>query len=66
VAYQSILDEIEHLNGVGTRLEGLADKFPTATMELLIIAANVIGMATMLGVLIATRLDGNNGSLAPN
>jgi hypothetical protein len=63
---QSILDEIAHLHGVSSRLEGLADDYPTATTELLIISANVLGVATMLGVLITTKLDGKNGDAPPN
>ena len=59
--YQPILDEVEHLNGVGVRLEGLADQHPRATQELLTIAGNVRSVATLLAVLIATKLHGQDG-----
>jgi len=54
--FQSILNEAEHLNGVSTRLEGLADEHPAATEELLTIAGNVRSLATLLAVLVATKL----------
>ena len=63
---QSILDEIAHLHGVSSRLEGIADDYPTATTELLIISGNVLGMATMLGMLITAKLEGNKGNPASN
>ena len=61
MVYQSILDEVEHLNGVSGRLEGLADHHPRATEELLAIAGNVRGVATLLAVLVATKLHGRDG-----
>ena len=54
--YQPILDEVEHLHGVSTRLEGLADEHPGATKELLTIAGNVRNVATLLSLLVATKL----------
>lgn len=59
--YQPILDEVEHLNGVSVRLEGLADQHPRATQELLTIAGNVRSVATLLAVLVATKLHGQDG-----
>ena len=59
--FQSILDEVEHLNGVSVRLEGLADQHPHATQELLTIAGNVRSVATLLAVLVATKLHGQDG-----
>jgi hypothetical protein len=58
--YQAILNEVEHLNGVSARLEGLADRHPAATEELLAIAGNVRRLATLLAVLVATKLDGSD------
>jgi hypothetical protein len=58
--YQPILDEIEHLNGVSARLEGLANEYPVATEELLTIAGNVRRVAVLLAVLVATRLHGGD------
>lgn len=60
--YQTILDEVEHLNGVSVRLEGLADQHPRATQELLTIAENVRSVATLLAVLVATKLHGKDGT----
>jgi len=57
---QSILDEVEHVNGVTARLEGLADEHPIATGELLVIAGNVRSVATILAVLVATRFHGRD------
>ena len=54
-------DEVEHLHGVSTRLEGLADEHPLATEELLTIAGNVRSVATLLAVLVATKLHGGDG-----
>ena len=59
--YQSILDEVEHLNGVSVRLEGLAEQHPRATQELLTIAGNVRSVATLLAVLVATKLHRQDG-----
>lgn len=62
MVYQAILDEVEHLHGVSGRLEGLADQHPRATEELLSIAGNVRNVATLLAVLVATKLHGNESS----
>jgi hypothetical protein len=54
--YTPILDEVERLHGVSGRLEALADQHPRVTEELLTIAGNVRSVATLLAVLIATKL----------
>ena len=59
--YQLILDEVEHLNGVSARLVGLADQHPIVTEELLTLAGNVRSVATLLAVLVATKLHGSEG-----
>jgi hypothetical protein len=41
---------------VGSRLEGLAEHHPLVVKELLTIAANVRNVATVLSVLVATKL----------
>lgn len=56
MVYQAILDEVEHLHSVGGRLEALAEHHPRATEELLAIAGNVRNVATLLAVLVATKL----------
>jgi len=55
---QAILGEVEHLNGVSGRLEGLAEYHSRATQEILTIAGNVRSMATLLALLVATKLHG--------
>ena len=62
--YQAILDEVEQLHGVSGRLEGLADQYPRATEELLSIAGNVRNVATLLAVLVATKLHDSDGHRA--
>jgi len=59
--YQPILNEVENLHGVSTRLEGLADEHSTAAGELLAIAGNVRNVATILALLVATKLHGRDG-----
>ena len=62
MAFQAILDEVELLHGIGARLEGLAEQHPRATQALLTIAGNVRSVATVLAVLVATKLHGSDGS----
>jgi hypothetical protein len=65
MAFQAILDEVDQLHNVSTRLEGLAEVHPPVSNELLNIAGNVRGTATILAVLVATKLhtaDGNTFS----
>jgi hypothetical protein len=62
MASDAILSEVEHLHGVCTRLEGLAERTPRLTTELLTIAGNVRSSATLLAVLVATRLHGTDGN----
>ena len=59
--YEPILEEVEHLHGVSGRLEGLADQHPRATEELLTIAGNVRSTATLLALLVATKLHDKDG-----
>lgn len=56
MAFQLLLDEVEHLHGVSARLEGLADEHTRVTAELLTIAGSVRSAATLLAGLVATRL----------
>jgi hypothetical protein len=58
MASHEILNEVELLHGVCTRLEELADSTPQLTTALLTIAGNVRSSATLLAVLVATRLRG--------
>ena len=56
---EAILQEVEYLNGVGTRLEGLADEHPPMSEGLIGVAGSVRGAATILSLLVATKGDGH-------
>ena len=58
MAFQAILDEVDQLHNVSTRLEGLAELHPPVSDGLLKIAGNVRSTATILAVLVATKLHG--------
>ena len=62
MASDAILTEVERLNGVCERLEGLADRTPLLSAALMTIAGNVRSSATLLAVLVAIRLRGNDGN----
>lgn len=61
MAFEAILDEVDQLHNVSARLEGLAENHPPVLEALLTIAGNVRGVATVLAVLVATRLQGDDG-----
>ena len=61
MAYEAILDEVDQLHQVGKRLEGLAEHHPPVSQQLLTIAGTVRSVATVLAVLVATKLDGGDG-----
>ena len=56
MAFEALLDEVDQLHQVGSRLEGLAEDHALVVRELLTIAANVRNVATVLSVLVATKL----------
>jgi hypothetical protein len=56
MAFEAILDEVEQLHNVSTRLEGLADQHPPVSQALITIAGNVRSAATVLAVVVATKL----------
>jgi hypothetical protein len=53
--FQAILDEVDQLHDISTRLEGLAEQHKPITEALMTIAGNVRNTATLLAVLVATR-----------
>ena len=63
MAFKAILDEVDQLQNVGTRLEGLAEQHPPMTEALMTIAGNVRSVATILAVLVATKLHGGDGHI---
>jgi hypothetical protein len=62
MAFQAILDEVDQLHNVSTRLEGLAGLHPPVSDGLLKIAGNVRSTATILAVLVATKLHTGDGN----
>jgi hypothetical protein len=61
MAFEAILDEVDQLHNVGTRLEGLAELHPPVSEALITIAGTVRSTATVLAVLIATKWHSGNG-----
>ena len=53
--FEVIMNEVEQLKGVSTRLEGVAEEHPPFTEALLTVAGNIRSTATVLGVLVAVR-----------
>jgi hypothetical protein len=54
--FKAILHEVDQLHDVSARLEGLAERHPAVSEALLTIAGNVRSSATVLAVLVATKL----------
>jgi hypothetical protein len=65
MAFEAILNEVDQLHCVSARLEGLAEEHPPVMTELLTIAGNVRSVATVLAVVVATKLKGGDGLLPP-
>ena len=53
--FEAILNEVDQLHGVSTRLEGLADQHPPVSEALMTIAGSVRNTAVVLAVLVATK-----------
>ena len=51
--FEAILNEVDQLHNVSTRLEGLAEQLPC--QKIMMIAGNVRNTATILAVLVATK-----------
>ena len=52
----AILREVQYLYGVSDRLDSLAEEHPIVSEALLVIAGSVRNTATLLGVLVATKM----------
>jgi hypothetical protein len=63
MAFEAILAEVEQLNLSGDRIEGLAEYHPPVSEALVSIAGNVRTTATVLAVLVETKLRGGDGPL---
>jgi hypothetical protein len=61
MAFEAILDELDQLRNVGTRLEGLAELHPPVSEALITIAGSVRSTGPVLAMLIATKLHSGNG-----
>jgi hypothetical protein len=61
MAIEGILHEADQLHNVSLRLEGLAEHHPPVSEALVTIAGNVRSTATLLAVLVATKLHGGDG-----
>jgi hypothetical protein len=53
--FEAILREVEQLNNVSRRLEGLGDQHPSFSESLMTIAGNVRNIATILAVVVAAK-----------
>jgi hypothetical protein len=61
LVFDAILNEVDQLNQAGDRIEGLAEHHPPVSEALLSIAGNVRATATVLAVLVATKLRNGDG-----
>jgi hypothetical protein len=55
MVFEAILNEVDQLHSVSTRLEGLAEQTPPVSKALITIAGNVRNSATILAVVVATK-----------
>jgi len=55
MGFEAILNEIDDLQGVSARLEGLAEQYPPVTEALRTISGNVLNTATVLAVVAAIK-----------
>lgn len=61
MAFEAIMAEVNQLNLAGDRIEGLAEHHPIVSQALITIAGNVRTTATVLAVLVETKLRGGDG-----
>lgn len=55
VGFEAILKEVDDLQGVSARLEGLAEQYPPVTEALMTLSGNVLNTATVLAVVAAIK-----------
>jgi hypothetical protein len=63
--FQAILKEVTLLNNVGTRLEDLAEQHPAVSEALIRIAGSIRSAASLLAVVVATKVQGIDGDTLP-
>jgi hypothetical protein len=61
MSFESIMAEVDQLNRAGDRIEGLAEHHPPVSEALISIAGNVRTTATVLAVLVETKLRNGDG-----
>jgi len=67
MAFEAILNEVDQLNLAGDRIEGLANHHPPVSEALISIAGNVRSAATLLAVLVETKLRARDrGTFTPS
>jgi len=64
MAFEAILNEVDQLNLAGDRIEGLASHHPPVSEALISIAGNVRSAATVLAVLVETKLRRRDGRIS--
>ena len=55
IGFEAILNEVDDLQGVSARLQGLAEQYPPVTEALMTISGNVLNTATVLAVVAAIK-----------
>jgi hypothetical protein len=55
IGFEAILNEIDDLQAVSARLQGLAERYPPVTEALMTISGNVLNTATVLAVVAAMK-----------
>jgi len=55
MVFEAILNEVDQLHSVCTRLEGLAEQHEPVSKALVTIAGSIRNTATILAVLVATK-----------
>ncbi len=55
IGFEAILKEVDDLQGVSARLEGLAEQYPPVTEALMTISGSVLNTATVLAVVAAIK-----------
>ena len=60
MVFEAILNEVDQLHKVSTRLEGLAEQHPPVSEALMMISGSVRDTATVLEVLIVTKTANPN------
>lgn len=65
MAFDALMAEVDQLNLSGDRIEGLAEHHPPVSEALISIAGNVRASATVLALLVETKLRSGGGTGRP-